>query len=65
MVEPGPYALGPELSVADLCLVAQLANAQRFRVPTEQFPRIQTIVAECHKLEAVTKARPENQPDAE
>jgi maleylacetoacetate isomerase len=65
MISPGPYALGEQLSLADLCLVPQLANARRLRVPTEQFPRILSIAAQCQKLEAFEKARPENQPDAE
>jgi maleylpyruvate isomerase len=65
MVAPGPYALGEELSIADLCLVPQLANGRRFGVPTAQFPRILNIAASCEKLEAFDKARPEKQPDAE
>jgi maleylpyruvate isomerase len=65
MVAPGPYALGEEISIADLCLVPQVANARRFRVPTEQFPRILAIAAACQKLKAFEEARPENQPDAE
>jgi maleylacetoacetate isomerase len=65
MVAPGPYALGEAISIADLCLVPQVANARRFRVPTEQFPRILAIAAACQKLKAFEEARPENQPDAE
>ena len=65
LLAPGPYALGEELSLADLCLVPQLANARRFGVPTDNFPRILNIAAACQKLEAFEKARPENQPDAE
>jgi maleylpyruvate isomerase len=65
MVGPGPYACGPSVTVADICLVPQVANARRFRVPLDKFPKIVAIDAACLKLPAFDKARPENQPDAE
>lgn len=65
MLAPGPYACGPHVTVADICLVPQVANARRFKVPLEKFPKIVAIDAACLKLPAFDKARPENQPDAE
>lgn len=65
MVSKGPYACGPHITVADICLVPQVANARRFKVPLDQFPKIVAIDAACLKLPAFDKARPENQPDAE
>jgi len=65
LVEPGPYAIGNEVTVADICLVPQVANARRFKVPIERFPKIGAVDAACAKLAAFEKARPENQPDAE
>ena len=65
MVEPGPYSLGGETTLADICLVPQVANARRFKVPLERFPKIVAIDAACAKLAAFEQARPENQPDAE
>jgi maleylacetoacetate isomerase len=65
MVEPGPYSLGAEVTLADICLVPQVANARRFKVPLDRFPKIVAIDAACAKLDAFEKARPENQPDAE
>jgi maleylacetoacetate isomerase len=65
MVRPGPYAFGTEVSIADICLVPQVANARRLKVPLERFPKIVAIDAACAQLAAFDKARPENQPDAE
>jgi maleylacetoacetate isomerase len=61
----GPYAFGSQVTVADICIVPQLANARRYAVPLERFPRICRVEAACLKLPAFDKARPENQPDAE
>ena len=65
MLGPGPYACGAHVTLADLCLVPQVANARRFQVPLEAFPKIVAAEAACRKLAAFDKARPENQPDAE
>ena len=65
MVEPGPYAFGAEVTLADICLVPQVTNARRFKVPLDRFPRIVAIDGTCAKLAAFDEARPENQPDAE
>ena len=64
-LEPGPYSFGDRVTLADICLVPQVANARRFRVPMERFPKIAAVDAACLKLPAFDKARPENQPDAE
>jgi maleylpyruvate isomerase len=65
MVQPGPYAFGADVTLADICVVPQVANARRLKVPLERFPKIVAIDAACAKLPAFDKARPENQPDAE
>jgi maleylpyruvate isomerase len=65
MVRPGPYSFGAEVTLADLCLVPQVANARRLKVPLDPYPRIVAIDAACAKLPAFEAARPENQPDAE
>ncbi len=65
MVRPGPYCFGAEVTLADLCLVPQVANARRLKVPLDPYPRIVAIDAACAKLPAFEAARPENQPDAE
>jgi maleylacetoacetate isomerase len=65
MLQPGPYSFGREVTLADICLVPQVFNARRLKVPLEKFPNIVAIDAACLKLPAFDKARPENQPDAE
>jgi maleylpyruvate isomerase len=65
MIRPGPYAFGSEVTVADLCLVPQVFNAKRFKIPLERFPKIVAADAACAMLPAFDKARPQNQPDAE
>ena len=65
LLQPGPYAFGSEVTLADVCLVPQVANATRFKVPLDRFPKIVVVNAACLKLPAFDKARPENQPDAE
>jgi maleylpyruvate isomerase len=65
MVRPGPYAYGADVTVADLCLVPQVANARRLKVSLGLYPKIVAIDAACAKLSAFEDARPENQPDAE
>jgi maleylpyruvate isomerase len=65
LLAPGPYACGSQVTLADICLVPQVANARRFKVPLDKFPKISGVDAACLKLSAFDKARPENQPDAE
>jgi maleylpyruvate isomerase len=65
MLADGPYACGPHVTLADICLVPQVANARRLKVPLEKFKKIVGVDAACMKLPAFDKARPEHQPDAE
>jgi maleylacetoacetate isomerase len=65
LLGPGPYAYGAQVTLADLCLVPQVFNARRLKVPLDRFPKIVAVDAACQKLPAFDKARPENQPDAE
>jgi maleylpyruvate isomerase len=60
-----PYAFGNTVTLADLCLVPQVYNARRLKVPLDRFPKLIAVDAACAKLAAFEQARPENQPDAE
>lgn len=60
----GQYCFGDTFSVADLCLVPQVYNANRFKVNMNEFPLINEIVERCNKHPAFIKALPENQADA-
>ena len=61
MLGPGPYAFGSDITLADICLVPQVYNARRFKVPLERFPRIVAADAHCRRLAAFDKACPDNQ----
>jgi maleylacetoacetate isomerase len=65
LIRPGPYAFGRDVSIADICIVPQVANAHRFKVPLERFPNIVAVDAAANRLPAFDAARPERQPDAE
>jgi maleylpyruvate isomerase len=65
LIGSGPYACGDEVTIADICLVPQIYNARRLKVPLDKFPKINAVDAACMKLAAFDRARPENQPDAE
>ena len=65
MVRGAPYAFGSAVTLADICLVPQVYNARRLKVPLDRFSRLVAIDAACAKLAAFERARPENQPDAE
>ena len=65
LIKPGPYCFGNQVTVADICLVPQVYNARRFKVPLDRFPGIVAVDAALMKLPAFEAARPENQPDAE
>ena len=65
LLEPKPYACGNQVTLADLCLVPQVYNARRLKVPLDKFPKIVGVDAACLALDAFQRARPENQPDAE
>ncbi len=60
----GLYCHGDDPGLADICLVAQAINNQRFDVPTEAYPTINAIVARAMALPAFDTAQPSKQADA-
>lgn len=60
----GPFCFGPSPSLADICLVPQLANARRFEVDLAPFPRLVEAEAAALAMPAFADAAPERQPDA-
>src|SRR5271154_5125364 len=63
--EPGPFCLGDQPTIADLCLVPQLANARRFGVDLAAYPRLLKAEAAAKNNKAFADAAPDRQPDAE
>ena len=60
----GPFVFGEQVTLADVCLVPQMYNAHRFKVPVEDYPQLAAIEKHCNTLPAFGAALPENQPDA-
>jgi len=61
----GKFCHGDTPTMADACLVPQVANGKRFNCNYDHVPNVMRIFEECGKLEAFKKAAPPNQPDAE
>ena len=63
--EKGPFCFGDKPTMADLCLVPQLANARRFGVDVSAFPRLLEAEAAGKEMKAFADAAPDRQSDAE
>jgi maleylacetoacetate isomerase len=64
LIEPGPYAFGSRITLADLYLVPQVFNARRFNISLDAYPKIAAVDAACAELRAFQDAAPDRQPDA-
>ncbi|WP_141440467.1 maleylacetoacetate isomerase [Vreelandella titanicae] len=60
----GDFCHGDTPTLADICLIPQVYNAERFECDLSAYPTIQRIAANCRSLPAFEKAAPEVQPDA-
>lgn len=60
----GDFCHGDTPTLADICLVPQVYNAERFECDLSAYPTIQRIAANCRTLPAFQKAAPQAQPDA-
>ena len=61
----GRYAFGNAVTLADVCIVPQIFNAQRVDCSLEHVPTIMRIFEHCMQLPAFVDAQPSRQPDAE
>ena len=64
LLEPGRYAFGDTITLADICIVPQVYNARRYNVPLDDFPRVVAADATARQHPAFLAAAPEAQPDA-
>lgn len=65
MLKPmsGTHTFGDHLTLADFCLVPQVANAIKFKVDMNEFPLLKRLNEFLLTTESIAKARPDNQPD--
>ncbi|TRY58370.1 hypothetical protein DNTS_034212 [Danionella cerebrum] len=59
----GQYCVGDEISMADICLVPQVYNAERFKVDMSPFPTMRRINQSLCEIEAFKVSHPSCQPD--
>ena len=57
--------LGERVTLADVVLVPQIFNAQRFDCRLEHVPTLMRIFDHCMELAPFIDAQPSKQPDAE
>jgi maleylacetoacetate isomerase len=57
--DTGQFCFGDTPTLADICLVPQMANAYRFKVPVDAFPTLVRIDQTCRTLPAFAAATPE------
>jgi maleylacetoacetate isomerase len=61
----GGFCHGDVPSLADIALVPQVVNAERYRLDLTPYPTITRIFGCCMGLEAFAAAHPDRQPDRE
>ena len=61
----GSFAVGSQVSLADLCLIPQVYNAHRFKVAMDQFPTCEKIYRHALTTDACQRSAPENQTGAD
>ena len=60
----GDYAFGDAPTLADICLIPQVYNAERFKTDLAPFPALRAVAARCAQHPAFAAAHPDKQPDA-
>ncbi len=61
----GRFCFGETPTLADVCLVPQVANAERMQCALASYPTVCRIAANARELAAFRAAAPDSQPDAE
>jgi maleylacetoacetate isomerase len=60
----GKFCHGDGVTMADVCLVPQIFNAQRFDCPLDAYPLLNAIFSRCMALDAFRTTQPSTQADA-
>jgi maleylacetoacetate isomerase len=61
----GTYLYGDQVTLAEICLVPQIFNAQRLDSRLDHVPLLMRVFDNCMKLPAFIEAQPSKQPDFE
>jgi len=59
----GRYTFADQVTLADVCIVPQIFNAQRYNCRLDHVPTVMRIFEACMQVAAFENARPEKQPD--
>jgi maleylacetoacetate isomerase len=59
----GAFCHGDIPGLADIALVPQVVNSERYRLDLSPYPTIARIYETCMRLDAFSRAHPNNQPD--
>ena len=60
----GRHMYGNTVTMADVCIVPQMANARRYKCDLEPYPTLRAVCAHLESLPAFAQAAPQAQPDA-
>jgi maleylacetoacetate isomerase len=60
----GRHMYGSSVTMADVCIVPQMANARRYECDLEPYPTLRAVCAHLESLPAFAQAAPQAQPDA-
>lgn len=59
----GGYCFGNRPTLADVCVVPQIYNADQYHLDVSDFPRLRQVYRTCMTLSAFQSAAPDTQPD--
>ena len=61
----GTFCFGESPTLADICLVPQMSNAERMKCSLDAYPTLRRVTANARALPAFMAAEPDRQMDAE
>jgi maleylpyruvate isomerase len=61
----GKLCFGDSPTLADLCLIPQIFNAERFKIDTTRYPTLRRIYDHAMQIDAFARAAPGVQPDTQ